>query len=147
MPTRAAHALIPNETHLALLRARALIDARPDEELDLAALAAAAHFSPWHFLRLFRAAYGETPHQYLTRRRIERAKELLVGTDLSVTDVCLAVGYSSLGSFSMLFRRYAGRPPQHYRARVFRGVSAVRRAAPVFVPLCYVFMWADVGNH
>jgi len=132
---------IPAETYLNLWHARGLMDRQLEEPLDLAQVARVAHFSPYHFLRLFRQAYGETPHQYLTRRRIERAKELLTGSDLSVTAVCLAVGFSSLGSFSTLFRRYVGHPPQHYRARVYQSVWIVERAAPVFVPMCYVMMF------
>src|SRR3954471_209862 len=86
-----------------LLRARDLIDARYAEPLDVAAIARAAHASPAHFSRSFRAAFGETPHQYLITRRMERAKHLLRSTNLSVTEVSLEVGFRSLGSFSATF--------------------------------------------
>ncbi|HTR95279.1 MAG TPA: helix-turn-helix transcriptional regulator [Trebonia sp.] len=85
--------------------------------LDVSALARAALMSPAHFSRQFRAAYGETPHAYLMTRRIERAKALLRLGELSVTDVCVAVGFSSLGSFSARFTELTGESPTAYRAR------------------------------
>lgn len=100
-----------------LERARAFIDAAFDEPLDLERIASQAHFSRFHFLRLFKDMYGETPHAYLTRRRIEHAKELLARTELPVTQICLEVGFSSLGSFSTLFARHVGRSPDRFRRR------------------------------
>lgn len=85
------------------------------EPLDVPALAAGALMSTGHFSRLFREAYGETPYNYLMTRRIERAKQLLRHTDLSVTDVCVAVGCTSLGSFSSRFTELVGVPPTSYR--------------------------------
>ncbi len=85
--------------------------------LDISALARAALMSPAHFSRQFRAAYGETPHAYLMTRRIERAKVLLRLREMSVTDVCVAVGFSSLGSFSARFTELTGESPTAYRAR------------------------------
>ncbi|HEX4816349.1 MAG TPA: helix-turn-helix transcriptional regulator [Nonomuraea sp.] len=87
------------------------------EPLDVPALARAAHMSPGHFSRSFRAAFGETPYGYLMTRRIERAKALLRRGDLSVTEVCFAVGYTSLGSFSSRFTELVGESPNAYRAR------------------------------
>ncbi|WP_189212482.1 MULTISPECIES: helix-turn-helix transcriptional regulator [Actinokineospora] len=87
------------------------------QPLDVPALAKAALMSPGHFSRSFRAAYGETPYSYLMTRRIERAKALLRRGDLSVTDVCMAVGCSSLGSFSTRFTELVGETPSAYRAR------------------------------
>ncbi len=87
------------------------------EPLDVPALAAAAHMSPGHFSRSFRAAFGETPYSYLMTRRIERAKALLRRGDLSVTEVCFAVGCTSLGSFSSRFTELVGESPSAYRAR------------------------------
>src|SRR3954470_3085501 len=102
-----------NVTPLArhLLRARDLVDSRYAEPLDLEALARAAHVSPRHFSRSFRRTFGETPYQYLLTRRIERARHLLRTTDLQVAEVCLAVGFSSVGSFTTTFRRHAGVSP------------------------------------
>jgi AraC-like DNA-binding protein len=85
--------------------------------LDVPALARAAHMSPGHFSRSFRAAFGETPYGYLMTRRIERAKALLRRGDLTVTEVCFAVGCSSLGSFSSRFTELVGESPSAYRAR------------------------------
>ncbi len=100
-----------------LRRARDLMDREYARPLDVAALARAALMSPAHFSRQFRAAYGETPYAYLMTRRIERAKALLRRGDRSVTEVCLAVGCTSLGSFSARFTQLAGETPTAYRAR------------------------------
>jgi AraC-like DNA-binding protein len=100
-----------------LRRARDLIDRDYARPLDVPALARAAFMSPGHFSRGFRAAFGETPYSYLMTRRIERAKALLRRGDLSVTEVCMAVGCSSLGSFSSRFTELVGESPSAYRAR------------------------------
>jgi AraC-like DNA-binding protein len=100
-----------------LRRARDLIDREYASPLDVAALARTALMSPAHFSRQFRAAYGETPYAYLMTRRIERAKALLRLGDRSVTDVCLAVGCTSLGSFSARFTQLVGETPTAYRVR------------------------------
>ncbi|TML18562.1 MAG: helix-turn-helix transcriptional regulator [Actinobacteria bacterium] len=99
-----------------LLRAKDLIDARFREPLDVPALARAAHLSPAHFSREFRRAFGETPHQYLLTRRLERAAAFLRNTDRTVMDVCLSVGLSSVGSFTTTFTRTFGLSPTAYRA-------------------------------
>lgn len=106
---------IPLSRHL--LRVKDLIDRAYAAPLDIPALARSAHVSEAHFSRQFKAAFGETPHQYLLSRRMERAKALLRADELSVTDVCLAVGFTSLGSFSTQFRRFVGVSPSAYRAR------------------------------
>jgi transcriptional regulator GlxA family with amidase domain len=116
-----------------LLAAKDLIDRGYAEPLDTARLARTALTSEFHFIRSFRRAFGETPRQYLRRRRIERAQELLRGTDEPITDICLAVGFQSLGSFSDAFRRIAGEPPSEYRDRH-------RSAATPAVPACWVLM-------
>lgn len=102
-------------THLR--RARDLMDREYASPLDVAALARVALMSPAHFSRRFRATYGETPYSYLMTRRIERAKLLLRRGDMSVTEVCMAVGCSSLGSFSARFTELVGETPTAYRAR------------------------------
>ena len=104
---------IPLARHL--LRVRDLIDRAYAAPLDVPALARSAHVSEAYFSRSFRAAFGETPHRYLLRRRMERAKALLRDGDLPVTEVCLAVGFSSHGSFSNAFRRHVGVTPTAYR--------------------------------
>ncbi|WP_327065038.1 helix-turn-helix transcriptional regulator [Kitasatospora sp. NBC_01250] len=100
-----------------LRRARDLMDRDYAQPLDVAALAQVALMSPGHFSRSFRAAFGETPYSYLMTRRIERAKALLRRGDLSVTEVCFAVGCTSLGSFSSRFTELVGESPSAYRER------------------------------
>ena len=100
-----------------LRRARDLIDREYARPLDVSAIARAALMSPAHFSRQFRAASGETPYAYLMTRRIERAKALLRRGDMSVTEVCMAVGCTSLGSFSARFAELVGETPTAYRAR------------------------------
>lgn len=100
-----------------LRRARDLIDREYARPLEVAELARAALMSTAHFSRQFRAAYGETPYAYLMTRRIERAKALLRRGDLSITEVCLEVGCTSLGSFSARFTELVGETPTAYRAR------------------------------
>ena len=100
-----------------LRRARDTMDRDFAEPLDVPALARVALMSPGHFSRSFRSAYGETPYSYLMTRRIERAKALLRRGDMSVTEVCFAVGCTSLGSFSSRFAELVGESPSAYRAR------------------------------
>jgi AraC-like DNA-binding protein len=116
-----------------LRRARDLIDARYAESLDLDAMAAAAGFSRYHFAREFRAVFGETPGAYLSRRRVERAKDLLAGANLTVTEICMLVGFASLGSFSRRFSELVGCSPTEYRRRV---------GTPPPMPGCFVMAWS-----
>src|SRR5687768_12873216 len=111
-----ARSVTPEEL-VHLRRARDLIDREYARPLDVPAMARAALMSPAHFSRQFRAAYGETPYSYLMTRRIERAKALLRRGDLSVTEVCMEVGCTSLGSFSTRFTELVGESPSAYRAR------------------------------
>ena len=106
--------------------------ARP---LDIPSLARVAHVSPAHFSRQFRATFGETPHRYLQRRRVERAMELLRETALPVTEICFDVGFNSLGTFSRTFRQVVGESPSSYRAR-FTGSGVALR-----VPACWAMAW------
>jgi AraC-like DNA-binding protein len=124
---RYARGVTPEElANLAhLRRARDLIDREYARPLDVAALARAALMSTAHFSRQFRAAYGETPYGYLMTRRIERAKALLRRGDLSVSEVCMAVGCTSLGSFSTRFTQLAGETPTAYRARDHSALASV----------------------
>jgi AraC-like DNA-binding protein len=113
------------ETYLRLHSAKDFMDASLSQPLTLPQIAQVAWFSTHHFLRLFKQAFQVTPHQYLTQKRIERAKHLLATTDKSVTDVCLDVGFESLGSFSWLFRRRVGMSPEVFRSR--SGIWSSRR--------------------
>jgi AraC-like DNA-binding protein len=98
-----------------LLRARDAMDRAYAEPLDVRAVAAVAHVSEAHFIRSFRTVFGETPHRYLQRRRVERSMFLLRETHRSVTDICFDVGFSSLGTFSRTFREIVGETPSGYR--------------------------------
>ena len=126
--------VLHDETFTRVLRARDAIHARFAEPLRLDQLAREAALSPFHFLRIFRSAFGETPHQYLTRVRIEAAKRLLLA-DAPVTDVCFEVGFQSLGSFSALFARRVGAPPSAFRRRLHHFAFGAQR---VYVPHCFV---------
>jgi AraC-like DNA-binding protein len=108
-----------------LRRARDLIDREYARPLDVPAMARAALMSPAHFSRQFRTAYGETPYSYLMTRRIERAKALLRRGDLSVTDVCMEVGCTSLGSFSSRFTELVGESPSAYRTRNHSALAGI----------------------
>lgn len=119
----------------ALRRARDRIDRDYAEPLDIAALAAGAGYSPAHFIRAFHAAYGETPGRYRTRRRVERARELLRSVNLTVTEVCHLVGFTSPGTFSVRFSELVGRSPSAYQR------EAARRGGPAPIPGCFALMW------
>lgn len=124
--------LVPVYIHL--LRAKDTIDRSYAQELDVATLARAANASPAHFSRSFKRAFGETPHKYLQRRRIERAMELLRETDLMVTAVSLEVGFRSLGSFSTTFKQLVGEPPIDYARRW-------RASRPPPIPGCFTLAY------
>ena len=121
---------VPAELLPGLRRARDVADRNYAEPLDLDELAAAAGISKYHFLRCFAAEYGETPMQYVARRRIERATDLLRATKLTVTEVCGLVGYSSLGTFSRRFTELVGISPSEYQ----------RTQVGARIPGCFVFM-------
>jgi AraC-like DNA-binding protein len=127
-------------TNRILLRARDTMDREYARPLDVAALAAAASLSRAHFIRRFREAFGETPHRYLQRRRIERAMYLLRTTDEPVTDVCLAVGFTSLGTFSRTFSAVLGVSPRAYREQP-------RDARHAQVPGCVARAWNRPSEH
>ena len=114
-----------------MLRARDAMDRDYAEPLDIPRLAKIAYVSEAHFIRVFRATFGETPHRYLQRRRVERAMFLLRETDRSVTEICLDVGFTSLGTFSRTFRKVMEMSPSEYRAR----------AVPLGAPDCFVAGW------
>ena len=121
------------ETNRRMLRARDLMDRSYAEPLDVPLLARAAHVSASHFARTFKETFGETPHRYLQRRRVERAMYLLRETDASVTEICLLVGFTSLGTFSRTFRDVVGASPSEYRAAT--------PPHPAGVPGCFSRSW------
>lgn len=118
-----------------MLRARDTMDRAFAQPLDVPVLAQVAHISPAHFSRQFRVTFGETPHRYLQRRRIERAMELLRETGSPVTEICLDVGFNSPGTFTRTFREIVGEPPSAYRARFVGDGAALR------VPACWAMSW------
>jgi len=118
-----------------LRRARDRIDRDYAEQVDIPALAAGAGYSREHFIRAFRTAYGETPGRYRTRRRVERACELLRSANLTVTEICHLVGFTSLGTFSARFAELTGVSPTAYRKQ------AAERGGPAPIPGCYALMW------
>jgi transcriptional regulator GlxA family with amidase domain len=119
------------EINRRMLRARDAMDRTYAEPLDVPSLARIACVSEAHFIRTFRATFGETPHRYLQRRRVERSMFLLRETHRSLTDICLDVGFTSLGTFSRTFRDIGGQPPSASR----RGGGAVA------APTCFVMAW------
>jgi AraC-like DNA-binding protein len=121
-----------------LLRARDRMDRSYADALDVEALAGSVHLSRAHFIRSFKQTFGETPHRYLQRRRLERAMALLRETDRPVTEICVAVGFASLGTFSRTFRAIVGRSPSAYREHEQAAVRAAIRAG---VPGCYARLW------
>lgn len=128
--------MIPPHPARHLLRAKDVVDARYREPLDVPALARAARLSQAHFSREFRRAFGETPHQYLLTRRLERAAALLRNTDRSVADICFTVGLRSVGSFTTSFGRAFGLSPTAYRASYPKAATRAR------VPTCVLLAWA-----
>ena len=128
--------MIPPHPARHLLRTKDLVDARYREPLEVAELARAARLSQAHFSREFRRAFGETPHQYLLTRRLERAAALLRNTDRSVADICFTVGLLSVGSFTTSFGRAFGLSPTAYRA----SYPAAATRAPI--PTCVLRAWA-----
>jgi AraC-like DNA-binding protein len=118
-----------------MLRTRDAMDRAFAQPLDVPALARVAHVSTAHFSRQFRATFGETPHRYLQRRRVERAMEVLRETDRPVTEICFDVGFNSLGTFSRTFRAIVGEPPSAYRAQGSADGAALR------VPACWAMAW------
>ena len=125
---------VPAARHL--LRAKDLVDARYRDRLDVPALARAAHLSPAHFSREFRRVFGESPHQYLLTRRLERAAALLRSTDRSVADICITVGLRSVGSFTTSFGRAFGMSPTEYRASYPPAADRAR------IPTCILLAYA-----
>jgi AraC-like DNA-binding protein len=119
------------ESNRRMLRARDAMDREYAKPLNVSALARIAHSSEAHFIRTFRATFGETPHRYLQRRRVERSMSLLRESDQSVTEICFEVGFVSLGTFSRTFREIVGESPTEYR----------RRADAHQAPVCFTKAW------
>jgi AraC-like DNA-binding protein len=137
------HRIVREELFRRLCRARDAIHDRSDEALTLDDLARTAGLSRFHFLRSFRAMFSATPHEYLTRVRLQRARQLLLEERASVTEVCFEVGFQSLGSFSALFRRRMGEAPVSFRRRFFHVAHAKERS---IIPCCYLAWFSNSGE-
>ena len=122
------------EANRRLLRARDAMDRTYAQPLDIPELARIAIVSEAHFIRTFKGTFGETPHRYLQRRRVERSMFLLRETDRSITDICLDVGFGSLGTFSRTFREIVGESPRDYRV-------GANRQPKRQVPTCFTMVW------
>ena len=130
--------LVEEETFARLCRSRDFLAASLDQPVSLEDAAGEACLSPFHYHRMFARAFGETPHDFLTRLRIDRAKQLLARDHLPVTEVCLAVGYESLGSFSVRFRSLVGCSPSEFRRAIRRIFPVPALAVYRFIPSCYL---------
>lgn len=121
-----------------IVRAKLFIDQQYDQPLTLGQLSDTAYFSKFHFLRLFRKLYQVTPHQYLTRRRIEVSKELLTYADASVTDISYRVGFQSVPHFNVTFRKWVGTYPTQYREKTRAAVQKAQSQPDTVIPFCFV---------
>lgn len=122
-----------------LYHAREFIDRSFHLPIALDQIARQAFFSPYHFLRLFKEAFYQKPHEYLTEKRLAKAKQLLASSNMSVTEICFAVGFESPGSFSTLFHKYVGHPPKLYRTRTLGRMQIAVLWPQVAIPACYIF--------
>jgi len=134
-------ALVNDETFRRLCRARDLLAAGYRSQIFLDAAAREACLSPFHFHRLFHSTFGETPHDFLTRCRMEHARHLLASGEMTVTEVCLEVGYSSLGSFSSKFQSTVGVSPTQYQRQIRRVFGYQKPWKIILVPACYFFAY------
>lgn len=135
-----SHFAMHPQTYRNLVHAREFMRHAYVHPINLPDVAAQANLSLYHFLRVYKQAYGETPHEFLTRLRVERAKTLLARGSHNVTEACFEVGFSSLGSFSALFSRRVGLSPSEYRRYARSGVVVPREIRPLFVPACFFAM-------
>lgn len=131
--------VVEEETFARLCRSRDFLAASLDQPVRLTDAAGEACLSPYHYHRMFARAFGETPHDFVQRLRIDRARQLLARDHMAVTEVCLAVGYESLGSFSTLFRSQVGCSPGEYRRSIRRVFPVPAMAIYRFIPNCYLF--------
>jgi len=125
------------ESNRRMLRARDAMDREYAQPLNVASLAQMTHTSEAHFIRTFKTAFGETPHRYLQRRRVERAMFLLRQTDRSVTEISLDVGFYSLGTFSRTFREIVDESPNEFRTN----------DKPIAIPTCFAMSWTRPGSN
>lgn len=132
--------MLTHSTLIRLHRARQRLAEMDEPLMSVSRIALEANLSPSHFIRRYTAVFGETPHQFRIRARLERAKTMLILGEGSVTDICMSVGFSSLGSFSWLFSRRFGEPPSEYRRRLFPSIEIPGQLPPYLVPGCISLM-------
>lgn len=129
---------IAADVYKKIVDAKLFIDAHFDTPIDLDAIAGEACLSRYHFHRLFRRIYQRTPHQYLTRKRIDQARQLLTANDCTVNEVCVQVGFESLGSFSMLFKKETGIAPAEYRESLKIRRKEAKAQPRLVIPYCFI---------
>lgn len=147
MPGTIPHTCTSSSSLVRVCRIRDLLRDCFNEPITLDDCAFEAGVSPWHLLRCFRAAFGETPKEFLTRLRLERARQLLTITTRSVTEICFDVGFSSLGTFSVLFKRHVGCSPREFRRRVRGWVSVPGTTPWAFIPFCFAHRFGGNVSH
>jgi AraC-like DNA-binding protein len=129
---------IAPDVYKKIVTAKLYIDCNFTEAIDLERLSREACLSRYHFHRLFTRIYRVTPHQYLTRKRIEQARKSLAGNELSITEICNEVGFESIGSFSTLFKKEIGHAPTHYRIRAWERQQQTLEEPRSFIPHCFI---------
>jgi AraC-like DNA-binding protein len=129
---------IPSDVYKKIVTAKLFMDENFHEPIDLDRLSREACLSRYHFHRLFTRIYQRTPHRYLTQKRIEQARQWLVGEELTISEICNNVGFESIGSFSSLFKKVIGLAPQYYRAQVHRKKQDASRTPRIVIPGCFI---------
>jgi AraC-like DNA-binding protein len=129
---------LSTDIYLKLVAGKLFIDRHFDEAIQLAGIATHAHLSPFHFHRLFTKVYRITPHQYITKKRLEKAKELLKTGNITIAGICTGIGFESHGSFSMLFKKYCGIPPKEFQANATALQEKVKNEPRVAIPSCFI---------
>jgi AraC-like DNA-binding protein len=144
MPRSMPAPLLNDDTFRRLCRARDLLASQFQSQIRLSHAAREACLSQFHFHRLFRAAFGETPHDFVTRLRMHRARNLLAQGEMTVTEICLEVGYSSLGSFSSRFQASVGHAPSEYQRKARRVFGYTRPWNIIVVPVCFLSAFSGI---
>jgi AraC-like DNA-binding protein len=129
---------ITTDVYQKIVSAKIFIDENFDQPIDLDIISRHSCISRFHFHRLFTRIYRRTPHRYLTQKRIDNAKRLLAGNELSVTEICNNVGFESIGSFSILFKREIGFAPQYYRNLAYQKKQLAKEQPKHFIPHCFI---------
>jgi AraC-like DNA-binding protein len=128
-------------TYKRLLRAKEFMDAHFMKPICLSEISQNAFFSTYHFIRLFKKTYHITPHKYLIKRRIEKAKQLFLNHELTITTICYIIGFESLGSFSILFKKHTGYSPLEYKLRLLARQTAAEHNPQILIPGCFVYTY------